>query len=76
PHEFLSIRHLGSVKDGIEDTTSDAWAFAYENYTFSERDGGTELRVDQDVVAEYEDYLATKWPNALARLKALCENKT
>lgn len=34
--EFLSIRHLGFVANGVEDTTSDAaraWAPAYENYT-------------------------------------------
>jgi hypothetical protein len=24
PHEFISIRHLGFVSDGVEDTTSDS----------------------------------------------------
>lgn len=34
PHEFLSIRHLGIIKDGVEDTESEearSWAPAYEN---------------------------------------------
>ena len=37
PNEFISIRHLGYIANGIEDTQSEAiraWAPAYENYTF------------------------------------------
>src|SRR5687768_2071238 len=36
PNEFMSFKHLGEVKGGVEDTTSEkikAWAGAYENYT-------------------------------------------
>jgi hypothetical protein len=36
PNEFISIRHLGMISDGVEDTESEevrAWAPAYENYT-------------------------------------------
>ncbi len=76
PNEFISVRHLGVVENGVEDTASDAvraWAPAYENYSFEAVGDGTRIVVDQDMTAEYEDYMRKTWPKALARLKALCE---
>jgi hypothetical protein len=76
PYEFISIEHLGLVKDGVEDTTSEVarqWAPAYENYTFRERDGATEVRVDLDVVDEHAPMFEEMWPRALSRLKELGE---
>ena len=76
PHEFVSIEHLGILKDGIEDTTSEMakkFAPACENYTFTEKDGGTEVGVDIDVVEEYVDFLDEAWPKALAKVKELAE---
>jgi hypothetical protein len=77
-NEFISIRHLGFLAKGVEDTTSEgarAWSGAYENYTFITRPEGTELTVDQDVVLEFETYLVDAWPKALAILKTLCEER-
>lgn len=76
PNEFISIRHLGFVAKGVEDTASEAaraWAPAFENYTFVPIPEGTRLVIDQDVTAEFEAYMAEAWPKALAKLKALCE---
>lgn len=77
PHEYLSIQHLGFINpEGLEDTTSDAvkdWVPAFENYTFTDVEHGTELVVDQDITEEYEAYMQEAWPRALARLKTLCE---
>lgn len=76
PHEFLSIRHLGMINEGKIDTESDevkAWASAYENYTFEEKDGGTLIKIDQDITAEYEEMFLEMWPRALKKLKSLCE---
>lgn len=76
PYEFISIKHLGYIKDWTEDTESDgvrAWAPASENYTFSDADGATELKVDMDVTPDFEVYMGGSWPRALAKLKALCE---
>jgi uncharacterized protein YndB with AHSA1/START domain len=76
PHEFVSIRHLGYVSGGVEDTKSEevrSWAPAYENYTFRAVAGGTELIVDQDVTPEFEQYMIETWPKAFDRLKTLCE---
>lgn len=77
PHEFLSIKHLGFIKDGVEDTESEAvraWAPAFENYTLSDAGSSTGLEVDIDVTPEFEDYMSNTWPRALAKLKALCED--
>jgi hypothetical protein len=76
PNAFISIRHLGFIAKGVEDTESEAvraWAPAYENYTFVPTTDGTRVVVDQDVAEEWESHLAEAWPKALAKLKALCE---
>lgn len=79
PYEFVSIRHLGEVREGQEDTTSEkvlAWAPAYETYTFAETAGRTAVTVTVDTLLEHESYMSETFPKALASLKALCEGKT
>lgn len=76
PPEFLSIRHLGEIKGGVEDTESEAvraWAPCFETYTLAEAGGGTELTVDMDTAEAWESFMSSTWPKALALLKALCE---
>ena len=76
PNEFMSIKHLGMVKDGVEDTTSEKtkeWAGSLENYSLREVKGKTELTVDMDVTDEYKDYFKETWPKALDKLKELAE---
>jgi uncharacterized protein YndB with AHSA1/START domain len=76
PNEFISIRHLGFIANGVEDTASDSvqsWAPAYENYTLSPVAGGTKVVIDQDVTADFEQYLKDTWPRALELLRRLCE---
>jgi uncharacterized protein YndB with AHSA1/START domain len=75
PYEFVSIRHIGIIKDGTEDTESDEakrWA-GFENYTFTGANGGTELSVDVDTTEEYTEYLKETWPKALENLKNIAE---
>jgi hypothetical protein len=77
PHEFLSLRLLGEIKDGVEETESEAVrnrAPSYENYSLSDAGSSTELRVELDVTAEFEDYMTRTWPRALSRLKTICES--
>lgn len=77
PAEFVSIRHLGVLRDGVEDTTSAsvrAWAPCYENYTFTDEAGGTRVRVALDLFGDYESYMRDTWPKALDRLKSWCES--
>jgi len=76
PYEFISIKHLGEVKDGVDDLDGELvrrWAPAYENYTLKESQGGTEFLVDLDVTPEFEQVMQEKWPLALDRLKAISE---
>jgi uncharacterized protein YndB with AHSA1/START domain len=76
PYEFISIKHLGVMNNGVEDTTSEAvkgWAGALENYTFREARGATEVLVDTDTVDEYAGMFKDMWPKALQRLKELAE---
>lgn len=75
-HEFISVEHLGIFKDGVEDTESaeaKKWAPAFENYTFTDRNGGTELAIEMDIEAENRESFETMWTNALERLKELAE---
>ncbi|MFN0103508.1 MAG: SRPBCC domain-containing protein [Bryobacteraceae bacterium] len=77
PNEFLSIEHLGEVKDGIEDTSSDAvksWAGARENYTLSGNDKEVTLTVHLDLDEKHESMFDEMWPKALAKLKELAES--
>lgn len=76
PHEFISIEHYGMIADGVEDTESEevkAWMPAYENYTFTDKDGGTLLLIDMDVAEKYEAMFKDMWPKALLKLKEICE---
>lgn len=35
--------------------------------------GATEVKVEMDAPAEYEEFMNEAWPKALARLKEICE---
>lgn len=76
PFELLSIEHLGVMKDGIEDTSSEevmSWSGAIEEYRFREVEGGTEVQVDTDTTDEYRKMFQSVWPRALQKLKVLAE---
>lgn len=77
PYEFISIEHLGIVHEGKEDTTSEEakkWTPAFENYTFKETGGQTEVIVDMDTAEEMEAEFKKMWPESLLRLKELAES--
>lgn len=76
PESFVSIRHLGCIKDGVVDTDSPAvkaWVPAYENYRFESLQEGTKLTVDLDITTDFEQYMLDTWPQALEALKRMCE---
>ena len=76
PNEYISIAYKGFVRNGVEDTSSDAaqqWVGVHENYTFNEKDGDTELLIDIDVADEFVKDFSEMWPKALENLKALAE---
>jgi hypothetical protein len=77
PYDFISIEHIGIIKNGAEDTTSPEatkWIPAFENYTFKEKDGVTEVLVDMDTADEYAEMFDQMWPASLAKLKELSES--
>jgi uncharacterized protein YndB with AHSA1/START domain len=79
PGNFVSIEHYGIVQDGMEVNCGpkvDQWAGALENYTFTEVNGATLLKVDLVVHKDFKSYFAETWPEALQKLKEICEKQT
>jgi len=75
-NEFMSFKHLGVVKNGVEDTDSEnvkGWAGAMENYMLKDENGKTKLVVDMDSTEEFKDYFSKTWPIALQKVKELAE---
>lgn len=78
PNEYMSFTHLGEMKDGVEDTTSEKvkqWQGCTESYTLTESNGGTKLEVDMDITADFKDYFENTWPKAIETIKTLAEAK-
>lgn len=79
PYEHLSLEHLGEIRDGREDTTSESareWVGAHENYSFSEDLGITTLVVSMDGAGldeKMKEMFEGLWPPALAKLKEMAE---
>lgn len=77
PGKFLSIRHLGEVKDGVEDPTTyqgEQWGDALENYTLKPvGDNQTLWLVNMDMNDDYVEYMDKTWPLALQKVKELAE---
>ena len=76
PNEFLSIEHLGTVKKGVEDTTSKEakdWAGVHENYTIKEVNGVSTVTVEMDTSDEFLKFFEGTWPKALNKLKEISE---
>lgn len=72
PYDFMSIKHLGTI-EGEEEKMFETDYGVFENYTFEEKDGGTEVRVDLDSLDEWADMFRDMWPKALERLKEIAE---
>ena len=76
PHRRVAIKHIGMVRNGVEDTHSEAvkaWGDALETYEFREVDGGTEVVVELEIEESYQETFDDTWPKALDRLKELAE---
>jgi uncharacterized protein YndB with AHSA1/START domain len=76
PNEFVSIEHVGLVSGDKQITTGpevEGWAGILENYTFKKHNGNTLLEVDMDANMQYKSYFETAWPEALKKLKEICE---
>ncbi len=79
PNEYMGIKHLGLVMNGVEDYDSEEarkWSGSYENYTLKTVNGATEVQVEMggaEIPKEFEDHFAEAWPKALNKIKELSE---
>ena len=76
PNRFVSIQHYGLYKADKEITEGpevEKWANGYENYSFEENNDSTTLTVDVDVNNDFLDYMNETYPQALEKLKEVCE---
>jgi hypothetical protein len=76
PGKFLSIKHLGIIRDGkeiINGPETEEWSGSVESYIFTETNGYTMLEVELDSNKELKSYFTETWPKALKRLKSICE---
>jgi hypothetical protein len=76
PNVFVSIQHYGLVKGDVEITEGpevEKWANGFENYSFEESNGTTNLIVDLDTSEDFIDYMDDAYPKALDKLKQMCE---
>ena len=78
PYDNILAKHVAVINpDGSEDRNSEVakgWIGTTERYTFKEKKGKTEVKVEIDTTPEWESMFSEGWPNALAKLKELCES--
>lgn len=75
PNEFISFKHLGTVKRGVEQPIdeSKSQAGTLENYYLHEVDGITELKVEVDIEDAYVKHFESAFPLALKKIKEMAE---
>lgn len=76
PNQFVSIQHYGLVQGDKEITEGpevEKWANGFENYTFEENNGTSNVIVDLDTTEDFIEYMNETYPKALDKLKELCE---
>lgn len=75
PNEYMAIKHLGEIKDGIVDKTTYAdkgWGDTMETYRLT-GNNPTEVTVELDIVEEYSAMFRDMFPKALNKLKEIAE---
>ena len=78
PNWFLSLEHVGILKNGVEDVDSPevkSWAGARENYMLREHGGHVTLTIEMDTTDEHRQTFQDTWPKALAALKNAVERR-
>ncbi|NUN08944.1 MAG: SRPBCC domain-containing protein [Ignavibacteriaceae bacterium] len=74
--KFVSIKHTGLLvgnKEITEGPEVEKWAGGFENYSFEESDGVTAVLVELDITEDFADYMNETYPQALDKLKEICE---
>jgi len=77
PYKKIGAEHIAVLlPGGIEDTTSDlakGWVGITEHYNFIQRKDETVLEVEINTHPAWEKMFNDGWPNALQKLKEICE---
>ncbi len=77
PYETILARHIAAINsDGSEDRTSvvaKGWIGTTERYTFTEHNSKTTVTIGIETTPEWEKMFNDGWPNALKKLKEICE---
>ena len=76
PNSFVSIRHIGILKEGKEITSGaevEQWTGGLENYYFEEINDMVKIVVEMHSIKEFVDYFNQTYPTALSKLKEICE---
>ena len=68
----IVFKHLGEMSKGEEKPQSD-WAGSKERYVLISNRNLTQLNVELDTTADFEEYMNDKFPKALAIVKQLSE---
>jgi hypothetical protein len=75
-NKFVSIQHYGMLKAGeeiVDGPEVEEWAGGLENYTLESEGDTTIVSIDIDSAEEHEEYMDKLYPNALLKLKEICE---
>ncbi|PKF75625.1 SRPBCC family protein [Chryseobacterium sp. PMSZPI] len=75
PYQVV-FKHLGVVKDGIEDTQSKEvmeWNGSFEKYFLIDFDGKTKLHTEVQVDNQWKDHMDTGFTKGLIVVKSLAE---
>lgn len=76
PNQFVSIKHIGLLISGKEVTEGpevEKWTGMYENYAFKAQGSAATVLVEIEVSEDFADFMNETYPNALEKLKAICE---
>ncbi len=77
PHKYIMARHTAVINaDGTEDRDSETakgWIGTTESYAFTGNGNSTELKTEIQTNPDWEKMFNEGWPNAMVKLKELCE---
>ena len=79
PYEFILAKHIAVIDaGGNEDRSSElakGWIGTTESYTFTEKNGKTEVKIEINTYPDWEKMFKDGWPNALKKLKEISERR-
>ena len=76
PNKLIIFKHIGNLKDLKEqpiDAEAEKWTGSFELYRLNEVGGITTVTAEIDCLADYLDYMNSKFPLALQELKNISE---